>query len=247
MGVVTVLVSSALLTSAGFVGLRHVLKGRHDRELALAKECVVQEAQHSIKNSLQITSSLIRRKLRADDLSESQNMVLDELNDEILLFGCLFDHLVTRDGTLHVEFSAFIDDLLSKVQVINSDQLHFEGRDKAATVSLITASNIALILIEFLTDVTRSGPQYKVSLDYHLSEGRDGQTASISLTEVDGKGQSSRWLSKDLFKRPTLADLLDQSSAEVGALETTGATGAGVEISIPIVQGRNCANAACHQ
>ncbi|MEO0982123.1 MAG: histidine kinase dimerization/phosphoacceptor domain -containing protein [Pseudomonadota bacterium] len=216
---------------SGYVGARFYLRRKYEARLRAAKNRLVQNAQHGIKNSLQVTSSLIRQSLRDHRLSIAGGEVLSDLNGRIVAVGRLHSHLVARDDTLCVEFCAFLSELASEYDWKGELTVEFaEPPNGSLFVDVSTGVAVGLLVAECFTEISDSGERGEIRVSCALEGG-------VLTVDIGCCGTSSPELfarAEDWFERPPISDLMKQTGAAFSLRPEGGDQPCDLEIRVPI-------------
>lgn len=139
----------------------HARLQRDARERAIsaalaAKEVLLQEVHHRVKNNLQIISSLL--SMHADGLPEPAQQALDGSQRRVRSMALVHEQLYSRDHPDELDFADYATSLASEILAaysIDSGAIRLRFDLEPVTLSIDQAVPCALILNELLTNAVK--------------------------------------------------------------------------------------------
>lgn len=131
----------------------------HERAISAAlaaKEVLLQEVHHRVKNNLQIISSLLN--MHADGLPEPARQVLDESQRRVRSMALVHEQLYSRDRPDELDFAEYAPSLVSEILAaysVDSGGIGLRFDLEPVTLSLDQAVPCALILNELVTNAVK--------------------------------------------------------------------------------------------
>jgi two-component sensor histidine kinase len=223
----------------GTVGIIRDITARKEHEFELeealaAKEILLKEIHHRVKNNLQVVSSLLNLQENVVADPKARKVFL-ECQTQIQSMAMVHEVLYRSDNFEGVEMQAYFDrlsDYLSSVYDASYHGLHCTVRAAGVFLDLDSAIPVALIVNELVSN----------SFKHAFPDGRSGTVAIelsgegddyVLVVTDDGIGfDESRARSK---KEPGLGtELVHALTAQIrGSLDRSSRSGARVRISFP--------------
>ena len=131
----------------------------HEREISAAlaaKEVLLQEVHHRVKNNLQIISSLLN--MHADELPDQARQALDESQRRVRSMALVHEQLYSRDRPDELDFAEYATSLASEIlgaYSVDSGAIRLRFDLEPVTLSLDQAVPCALILNELVTNAVK--------------------------------------------------------------------------------------------
>lgn len=200
-----------------------VMRKRNTKLEALMYEndFLMQEANHRIKNNLQLIISLIGREINK---SESNQLQLNSLSNRINAISSLHQHLYLKEEKEYVGLQAYVDHIVQNLKsTLAEDFVDISCEIEDFDIHMDKATYVGLLITELLTNSFKhafssaEGQQNNIWLTINL----DHKKICISYQD-NGKGINEN-------ERPSLIGLL-QKQLGASKLEENSATGYGYKI-----------------
>ena len=131
----------------------------HERAVSAAlaaKEVLLQEVHHRVKNNLQIISSLLN--MHADGLPDQARQVLDETQRRVRSMALVHERLDSRDRPDEMDFAEYATSLASEILAVyhaDSGVIRLRFDLEPVTLRIDQAVPCALILNELVTNAVK--------------------------------------------------------------------------------------------
>jgi len=121
-----------------------------------AKEVLLQEVHHRVKNNLQIISSLLN--MHADGLPDEAQQALDESQRRVRSMALVHEQLYSRDHPDELDFAEYAASLASEILAaysVDSGAIQLRSDLEPVTLTIDQAVPCALILNELVTNAAK--------------------------------------------------------------------------------------------
>ncbi|MCC6471040.1 MAG: hypothetical protein IT563_22175 [Alphaproteobacteria bacterium] len=205
------------------------------KERTQALEHLLQEVTHRVKNSLQLTASLLR--LQQNNVRDQPTReYLSDAQTRVLTIARLHEHLYQAGNFRQVELKRYLGTICADVGgALPGHQISFKSSFGSALVPVDLAIPIALVLTELLTNAMKhafSGDAGSVA----VSLDGDGESGRLEVAD-NGRGLP---LDFDLHQAQGLGmrivlGLVKQANGEISV--DSGQTGTRFEVRFPLSGG----------
>jgi two-component sensor histidine kinase len=162
-------------------------------QTAITHEVSLHELQHRVRNDLQVIHSVVSREARGTtDLMAG--VALDRIGRRIMALAALYDHLLGKGSTDHLDMGVYLDSLCSKIAIVtdlSSRAITLRAETEHLMMPLSRAVRLAVAANELIANAaTHAFPdkrpgQITVSL---FANGKDGTDCPSMSVADDGCG-----------------------------------------------------------
>ena len=229
----------------GTVGLIHDVSKRREDERKLARELdaknlLLKEIHHRVKNNMQVVSSLL--SLESDCIDDEQaKAVFIECQTQVQSMALVHEQIYRGSSLEGVEAGAYFERLaeyLGGVHDSGSRRITIDVRADDLVLPLDTAMPLSIITTELVSNSFKHAFPDSRSGTVTISLARDGDSYDFSVAD-DGVGYETTGLSRVPGKRKGIGmDLVEALAGQIGGtMERRQSNGAIVAIRFPVEPG----------